>query len=189
MSGGLQRPIEHRDCSGAGDVWSIGIGAVPSPTAGAHAVAVAGGELHHQHLGVRKILLPLAAEADRHLVAGAVTAAVETWRVPSNAEPTRTLSLVTCANAADRSRKSVFTRIAQTGDSGPQASPEPSLRTLDARALLLKVRPALCAKPANLSELGKRDQAWKRHIANVLPHTSPEAVVSRWNPGAQPPEV
>jgi hypothetical protein len=61
----------------------------------------------------------------------------------------------------DRSRKRVFTSIAQAGDSGPQASPELSSSTLDARTLLLKVGAAIIANPANLSELGKRHQAWK----------------------------
>jgi hypothetical protein len=61
------------------------------------------------------------------------------------------------ASAADRSRKSIFTSIAQAGDSGPQASPELSPSTLDARTLLLKVGVALAFKrPANLSELSKR---------------------------------
>jgi len=59
-------------------------------------------------------------------------------------------------SAADRSCKSIFTSIAQAGDSGPQASAELSLSTLDARTLLLKVGTALFAKPANLSELSKR---------------------------------
>ena len=62
-----------------------------------------------------------------------------------------------CASAADRSRKSIFTSIAQAGDSGPQASPEPSLATLDVRTLLPNVGVALLAeRPANLSELAKR---------------------------------
>src|SRR5262245_33286677 len=56
----------------------------------------------------------------------------------------------------DRSRKSIFTSIAQAGDSGPQASHELSLSTLDARTLLLKVGAALFEPPANLSELSKR---------------------------------
>jgi hypothetical protein len=60
------------------------------------------------------------------------------------------------ANAADRTRKSVFTRIAEASDSGPQASTELSSSTLDARTLLAQVLAALIAKPANLSELGKR---------------------------------
>jgi len=42
-----------------------------------------------------------------------------------------------------------------------QASPELSSSTLDAHTLLLKVRAALFAKPANLSEPSKRYQAWK----------------------------
>jgi hypothetical protein len=66
------------------------------------------------------------------------------------------------ASASDRTRKSVFASIAQAGDSGPQASPELSPSTLDARTLLLKMGAALPFKrPANLSELSKRHQAWK----------------------------
>ena len=62
-----------------------------------------------------------------------------------------------CASAADRSRKSIFTSIAQAGDSGPQASPQPSLAALDVRTLLPNVGVALFAeRPANLSELSKR---------------------------------
>jgi hypothetical protein len=61
------------------------------------------------------------------------------------------------ANAADRSRKSIFTSIAQAGDRRPQAGPEPSPYTFDARTLLPKVGAALFAeRPANLSELSKR---------------------------------
>ena len=61
------------------------------------------------------------------------------------------------ANAADGSRKSIFTTIAQAGDRRPQASPEPSRYTLDVRALLLKVGAALFVeRSANLSELSKR---------------------------------
>lgn len=59
-------------------------------------------------------------------------------------------------SAADRSRKSIFTRIAQAGDNGPQASPELSPCVLDAPTLLLKVRATLFEQPANLSELSKR---------------------------------
>ncbi len=54
-----------------------------------------------------------------------------------------------------RSRKSVFTTIAQAGDSGPQASAELSPSTLDARTLLTNVGAAILAKLAKLSELGK----------------------------------
>ena len=62
-----------------------------------------------------------------------------------------------CARAADRSRKSILTSIAHAGDGGPQASPEPSLATLDVRTLLPNVGVALFAeRPANLSELSKR---------------------------------
>jgi len=61
------------------------------------------------------------------------------------------------ANAADRSRKSIFTSIAQAGDRRPQAGPKPSPYMLDARTLLPKVGAALFAeRPANLSELSKR---------------------------------
>jgi hypothetical protein len=63
--------------------------------------------------------------------------------------------------AADRSRESILTSIAQAGDSGPQASPELFACTLDAAALLLKVGAALLEEPANLSELSKRHQTWK----------------------------
>ena len=65
------------------------------------------------------------------------------------------------ASAADRSRKSIFAGIAQASDSGPQASTELSSSTLDTRTLLLKVGAAVIVRPANLSELGKRHQAWK----------------------------
>ena len=58
--------------------------------------------------------------------------------------------------ASDRSRESIFTSIAQAGDSGPQASAELFPSTLDAPTLLLKMLAALFEKPANLSELGKR---------------------------------
>jgi hypothetical protein len=59
--------------------------------------------------------------------------------------------------ASDRSRESLFTSIAQAGDSGPQASAELSPSTFDARTLLPKVGAALLfERPANLSELGKR---------------------------------
>src|SRR5580704_10659447 len=57
-------------------------------------------------------------------------------------DPKRTLpssSLVTMTELGGRSRKSVFTSMAQVGDSGPQARPELSSSTLDARTLLLKV--------------------------------------------------
>ena len=64
-------------------------------------------------------------------------------------------SLVT--SAVDRSRKSVFTRIAQAGDCGPQASREPSPSALDARTLFPNVGAAVFAKPLNLSELSKRN--------------------------------
>ena len=60
------------------------------------------------------------------------------------------------ASVADRSRKSIFTSIAQASDSGPQASPELSPSTLDTRTLLLKVGAALLEAPANLSEFSKR---------------------------------
>jgi hypothetical protein len=66
------------------------------------------------------------------------------------------------ASVADRSRKSIFTSIAQASHSGPQTSPELSRSTLDTPALLLEVGAALPFKrPANLSELGKGHQAWK----------------------------
>jgi hypothetical protein len=51
--------------------------------------------------------------------------------------------------------------IAQAGDSGPQANPELSPCTFDARTPLLKMSAALFERPANLGELSKRHQAWK----------------------------
>ena len=60
------------------------------------------------------------------------------------------------ASAADRSRKSIFTSIAQASDSGSQASRELSLSRLDARTLSPKVGAALFVRLANLSELSKR---------------------------------
>jgi hypothetical protein len=59
------------------------------------------------------------------------------------------------ASAADCLRKSVFTRFAQAGDSGPQASPELFSSTLDAPTLLLKVGATIIARLANLGELSK----------------------------------
>ena len=59
------------------------------------------------------------------------------------------------ANAADRSRKSIFTSIAQAGDRRPQAGPKPSPYMLDARTLLPKVGAAFFVRPAKLSELSK----------------------------------
>jgi hypothetical protein len=61
------------------------------------------------------------------------------------------------AIARDRSRKSVFTSIAQAGDSGLQASRKLSPSTLDIPTLLPEVGAALPFKRlANLSELSKR---------------------------------
>ena len=61
--------------------------------------------------------------------------------------------------SVDRSHKSVFTTIAQAGDSGPQAIPE--LSTLDARTQFIKVGPAIITMFANFSVLRKPLYAWK----------------------------
>jgi len=62
---------------------------------------------------------------------------------------------------ADGTRKIVLTTIAQAADGKPQAIRELSAFTLDGRTLLLEMDAALFARPANLSELCKRHQAWK----------------------------
>src|SRR5262249_3478010 len=59
--------------------------AVAPAAARAPAVGVAALEMRHQHLGVRKVLFPFAGEADRHLVAGPLEAAVEAPRLAMGA--------------------------------------------------------------------------------------------------------
>src|SRR5262249_45141350 len=46
--------------------------AIPAATAGAQAEGIAGLDLGHQHLGIRKFGLPVGSEAERHRIALAV---------------------------------------------------------------------------------------------------------------------
>jgi hypothetical protein len=93
-------------------------------------------------------------------------------------------------SARDRSRESIFTSIAQAGDSGPQTGPELSPSALDVPALLLEVGAALPVKRiANLSELSKGYCAWICDIGEVFPYAFPEPVISWRNTWAQLPQV
>ena len=80
-----------------------------------------------------------------------------------------------------------MTIIAQAGDGGAQARPE--LLTLDARTLLPEMGAALFAEAANLGELGKCHEAWKRDIVEMFPQADPETVIPRLTSRAQHPEV